>query len=762
MLTVSIVVQAGRLLGLPKGELSEQFVHQILHRRVKAGSGFGVSRSRRVTEYQTACTVSQAREQRDCLVKALYSSLFSHVVQMINTRLGFPAELADYSELGILDLFGFERFVENGFEQFCINYANERLHQNFMRTAVNGVRENLLSEGVLHDGGQDATATTHALRNCDNSSVLGTIRTCANLLEEVCLLNRLQEPNGNRSLAFSENVDPRELAWIERLRSQCTQDATLTVSMHDLLTVKRQAKRYGISGKSTSNNDYPPSSLSPSTERCTSNCFTVRHFAGPVNYSVTGFVSKNLDRLPVHILQWLVDNISSPAAPNNPACGAQLPANSGLIHAVLVASAGLSSDRSMSDSPCSFRSPLKPINSPPFLGSTVNDSVKKPIFPSSKQVRMRQLCSPSRRVNTVFGNFKSAVDALLMKLDTHHLSFVRCLRPDRLPDHEHSGSIRLPLATELSAPSVVGSCCSVDRDRLKDQLASGGLLAAVRVLRLAYANSYTYDEFVKKYRALLRLCPTDTSNCLTSASPSLFFPWLKELIGEPPDSSLQKLRLIYGKNGNMQAKQVTLFLLVLGLHIVPDAACRTKGDQRRKLSTLLGQFGSTRIFLTDAQNEDLERLLTATRYSAAKIIQRAYRSFRRRFLSARTIQLWWRSRVSRRCISAPHPCPERATATDPNQPPPSPSIFSTEQTQTLESTPTANSSSFATCELHIVSRHTIPTSELAQCETNRQHFWNNTRLRQLHRLIPYIWRDPLSSITDSSTKGLLDVMNWQA
>ncbi|VDP94384.1 unnamed protein product [Echinostoma caproni] len=80
-------LEAGRLLGIPDGEVADEFARQLFTRCVQAGSGSSVHRTRRLTEYFATCSVSQAREQRDCLIKALYSSLFDFLVQNINEQL---------------------------------------------------------------------------------------------------------------------------------------------------------------------------------------------------------------------------------------------------------------------------------------------------------------------------------------------------------------------------------------------------------------------------------------------------------------------------------------------------------------------------------------------------------------------------------------------------------------------------------------------------------------------------------------------------
>merc|ERR1712223_195665 len=81
--------------------------------------------------------IDQALDARDAISKALYSSLFTWLVTRVNKVMA-PTSRRQQQHLqqgnaarniiGILDLFGFEDFAENSFEQLCINYANENLH----------------------------------------------------------------------------------------------------------------------------------------------------------------------------------------------------------------------------------------------------------------------------------------------------------------------------------------------------------------------------------------------------------------------------------------------------------------------------------------------------------------------------------------------------------------------------------------------------------------------------------------------------------
>jgi len=65
-------------------------------------------------------------------VKGIYGRMFVHIVRKINTAI-FKPRGTSRNAIGVLDIFGFENFDQNSFEQFCINYANENLQQFFVQ-----------------------------------------------------------------------------------------------------------------------------------------------------------------------------------------------------------------------------------------------------------------------------------------------------------------------------------------------------------------------------------------------------------------------------------------------------------------------------------------------------------------------------------------------------------------------------------------------------------------------------------------------------
>jgi len=80
--------------------------------------------------------VQQADQTRDALAKGLYSRLFDYLVKRINEAFQLRGNQANILSLGILDIYGFEIFAKNGFEQFCINFVNEKLQQIFIELTL--------------------------------------------------------------------------------------------------------------------------------------------------------------------------------------------------------------------------------------------------------------------------------------------------------------------------------------------------------------------------------------------------------------------------------------------------------------------------------------------------------------------------------------------------------------------------------------------------------------------------------------------------
>ncbi|XP_077111675.1 unconventional myosin-Ie-like isoform X2 [Ranitomeya variabilis] len=89
--------------------------------------------------------VEQACFSRDALSKALYTRLFDYLVEAVNKAMRKDVE--EYN-IGVLDIYGFEIFQKNGFEQFCINFVNEKLQQIFIELTLKAEQEEYVQEGI--------------------------------------------------------------------------------------------------------------------------------------------------------------------------------------------------------------------------------------------------------------------------------------------------------------------------------------------------------------------------------------------------------------------------------------------------------------------------------------------------------------------------------------------------------------------------------------------------------------------------------------
>ena len=87
-------------------------------------------------QVQGTNNVMQAEATRDALAKGLYSRLFDYIVKKVNDAFEIRRGVSEMKKLGILDIYGFEIFQKNGFEQFCINFVNEKLQQIFIELTL--------------------------------------------------------------------------------------------------------------------------------------------------------------------------------------------------------------------------------------------------------------------------------------------------------------------------------------------------------------------------------------------------------------------------------------------------------------------------------------------------------------------------------------------------------------------------------------------------------------------------------------------------
>ncbi|XP_036274807.1 unconventional myosin-Vb isoform X2 [Pipistrellus kuhlii] len=121
-----------RLLGVEHSQME----HWLCHRKLVTAA----------ETYVKSMSLQQAVNARDALAKHMYAQLFGWIVAQVNKAL--LTALKQHSFIGVLDIYGFETFEVNSFEQFCINYANEKLQQQFNSHVFKLEQEEYMKEQI--------------------------------------------------------------------------------------------------------------------------------------------------------------------------------------------------------------------------------------------------------------------------------------------------------------------------------------------------------------------------------------------------------------------------------------------------------------------------------------------------------------------------------------------------------------------------------------------------------------------------------------
>ncbi|XP_071812059.1 unconventional myosin-Id-like isoform X2 [Apostichopus japonicus] len=125
------------LLSISQDELGKALCHRVI-----AARGEVMEKSH---------TVEEAYNGRDAFAKAMYERLFTWIVGKVNEAIAVRGTAMDHGKntvIGVLDIYGFEIFDDNSFEQFCINYCNEKLQQLFIELVLKQEQEEYRSEGI--------------------------------------------------------------------------------------------------------------------------------------------------------------------------------------------------------------------------------------------------------------------------------------------------------------------------------------------------------------------------------------------------------------------------------------------------------------------------------------------------------------------------------------------------------------------------------------------------------------------------------------
>uniref|UniRef100_A0A674ME91 Myosin XVI n=2 Tax=Takifugu rubripes TaxID=31033 RepID=A0A674ME91_TAKRU len=203
-------------------------------------------------------TVEMSEQNRDQLAKAIYGRLFSYLLNTANDYLqGQEDVLGDPAfEIVILDVFGFEEFQRNGFEQLCVNIVNERLRRYVSEMLFQQEQAECVLEGIPMET---------PCSPCNQPAVLDFF---------------LQRPQGLLCLLDEESQSPlpAEQMLYKRLSAQLESSPSPGLS----LTTK------------DGNGNPPPKDQGPA--------FTVNHYAKQISYDLTGSLSRNKDALPQNLV----------------------------------------------------------------------------------------------------------------------------------------------------------------------------------------------------------------------------------------------------------------------------------------------------------------------------------------------------------------------------------------------------------------------------------------------------------------------------
>ena len=212
-------------------------------------------------------TFREAMDGRDALCKLLYANLFGWLVETINKTTATSMPESDMGSIYVLDIFGFENFKTNSFEQLLINFANEKLQQQFVGYVFKAEKKEYIKEDI--DG-------SHILFR-DNQPVLTALEGTGGILrhlDDQCSLG-------------ARGSDETYLAKIQEIARRAPK-----VGANDEdegLSVVRVPKVKGTP------------------------CFTVQHYAGPVEYTVVGMRDKNVASRATDVLELLLCEAGSEA-----------------------------------------------------------------------------------------------------------------------------------------------------------------------------------------------------------------------------------------------------------------------------------------------------------------------------------------------------------------------------------------------------------------------------------------------------------------
>mmetsp|Transcript_14245 Transcript_14245/g.31105 ORF Transcript_14245/g.31105 Transcript_14245/m.31105 type:complete len:1134 (-) Transcript_14245:53-3454(-) len=231
-MTPNEMKELSELMAVPEDQLNLSFTERTMKTKTET--------------YKVPLNATLARDACDALAKEIYGKLFLWLVTQVNAATRAEdnykgGSMSSFGIIGMLDIFGFESFVVNRFDQLCINYANEKLQQKFTEDIFRSVQQEYEAEGI------ELAEITYD----DNTDVLDLIEGRGGLL---ALLNE-------------ECVRPKgsDFDFVQKALQQNKTSPCLIVNKLDRMS------------------------------------FGVHHYAGKVMYDADQFVASNQDLLPIDL-----------------------------------------------------------------------------------------------------------------------------------------------------------------------------------------------------------------------------------------------------------------------------------------------------------------------------------------------------------------------------------------------------------------------------------------------------------------------------
>lgn len=232
--TQSFVEIAATLLDVPLPTLSRA----LTWRSITTGVG------RRQSIIEVPLDKQAAYYTRDALCKALYNRIFNWLVARINQEIKSSLPEEGTTVIGLLDIYGFEIFDHNSFEQLCINYCNEKLQQLFIELTLKSEQEEYIREGIQW--------------------------------------NSIEYFNNN---VICELIEKKPTGIISFMDSACLIGDATDITFFNNISETFKTHKHFETYETTKNRSIPD------------HCFRIKHYAGDVTYHVEGFLDKNKDLL---------------------------------------------------------------------------------------------------------------------------------------------------------------------------------------------------------------------------------------------------------------------------------------------------------------------------------------------------------------------------------------------------------------------------------------------------------------------------------